>query len=186
MLQYKAGFSVLKFDGTSRSCGKGLYFEEVKSLIASGINPCDYSYTSEVICELRRLLSEEIYEYEWGGGERTCFISDPELTMVTDNFSWQENFDLPTSDILELMHVRKRLMDDWSKDEITNLIKDSFEKVREDKSKYIDDGDGIRYKVLDAESGLIVLMILLGDDFILTPQEYCDQLIFNPRFFPPQ
>ena len=93
MLKYEAGFSVLKFDGKSRNCSKGLYFEDVKSLLSAGMNPCDYAYTSEVINKLKRLLSEEICEFEWGGGERTWFLSEPELTLVTDNFVYDFFFE---------------------------------------------------------------------------------------------
>ncbi|MCB0541199.1 MAG: hypothetical protein KDE33_27070 [Bacteroidetes bacterium] len=186
MLKYEAGFSVLKFDGKSRNCSKGLYFEDVKSLLSAGMNPCDYAYTSEVINKLKRLLSEEICEFEWGGGERTWFLSEPELTLVTDNFGWHENVEVPTSQILELMELRKHLMDNWSKDEVTSLIRDSFEKIIKDKSKYIDDEEASRYKIFHSESGFIVLMVLLEEDFEVTPIEYCRQLKFNDNFFPPE
>lgn len=186
MLKYETGFSVHKFDGKSRRSGKGLYFEELHYLIPTGINPCGYTHTSEIIVELEKLISGETSEYEWGGGERTWFISERNITLATDNFAKYGNIELPTVEILELMKVRKQLMEDWSRDDVSSLVKHSFEKVKDNRLKYIDNEKDFLFKVCDDETGLIVLMVLLEDDFNITSEAFCSQLKFDDRFFPLQ
>lgn len=185
MLNSGIGFSVLKLNGNSRRVSQGVYFCGLNSLIGGGINPCDYLYTSYVLENLEKLLVGQICEYEWGGGERTWFISEPKNTTVIDNFSWQENIEISTLEILSLMKVRQQLMEDWSRKDITNLIKYSFDKVKKNKSNYLEDKEACRYKVYDEDSALWVMMVLVEADFDLSAEEFCNQLKYNDRFFTP-
>ena len=137
MLRYEVGFSVLKFDGKSRTCKNAIFFDDFNSLIAWGINPCDYEYLSDIISKINKLISKEIHEYEWGGGERTWFLSKSDTTTVIDNFAWQDNIVVPTSEILEIILGRKQIMDKWKEDDVRDILSISFDKIKQKPISYI-------------------------------------------------
>jgi len=183
---FEQGFFITNNKGSYRRIAPGLYFNDMKSLLSYGMNPCDYEYTLEVISNLEKLRSGELLEYEWGGGERTWFISEQELTTAKDNFEKLKNIELPTVSVLEMMRIRRNLMEKWSKEDILELVSTSFRKIKNDKCRYVEDKEGCRYKVVGGEDDdLIVRLILLEEDFGLDDKQYLNQIRFNDVFFPP-
>jgi hypothetical protein len=183
MNEYDKGYSILKFDGSSRAVSPLLLVGDDSYLLSVGINPCDYTYTHEVIDNLEKLVAGEIHEYEWGGGERTWFVSGAESTKAIDNFERYEDIELLTKLILEMMIARKEMMEQLTENEILNLIKQSFEEIKIDPKSYLYEPEACLYKINDDRTGLFVLMVLLEEDFKLTADMYCEELKFNKRFF---
>ena len=186
LINVEPGFFITKFDGKNRNLYP-IHFDrenQFDSLLTSGTNPCDYLYTTEIINQLKKLIDADLFEYEWGGGERTWFFSEPELTIATDNFGRNGDVKIPTPSILDIMEMHKRLMDEWPKQDILNLVGQAFEMVKSSRSYFIEDEESSRYRVHDGESGLIILLVLLEQDFSMAHQEFCDQIKFKDQFFP--
>lgn len=179
MLEYEIGFAVNKFDGMSRTCRSGLFFKDTKSLWASGINPCSYDYTLTVLEQLENVTLGKILDFEWGGGERTWFISKKEVTLATDNFAWVEAQELPTSEVVHMLQVRKQLIEMWPKEAVFALLSTSFERIKNDPNSFLENEQGLLYSYRAIDSGMVVKLVLQREDFELTTNEYLSQLSFN-------
>ena len=178
MIEYEIGFAVNKFDGISRTCRSGLFFKDTKLLWASGINPCSYDYTLAILEQLENVTLGKILEFEWGGGERTWFISKKEVTLATDNFAWVEAQELPTSEVVHMLQERKQLIEMWPKEAVFALLSTSFERIKNDPNSFWENEQGLlyRYKVIDC--GIVVKLVLQQEDFELATSEYLNQLSF--------
>lgn len=183
MAKFEVGIGVQRFDGKSRVCGNGIYFDEAISLWAAGINPCSYEYTLEILSSLERVLSGEIIEYEWGGGERTWLVSTKELTIATDNFAWQKEDVKTTVEIIEMLEKRKYLMEKLTKENIFQLLKISFEVIKKEPLSFRNNKNNYLYTYFDMLSKLKVSMILLETDLKIETQDFLDQIVFNNSFF---
>ncbi len=179
MLEYEVGFSVNRFDGKNRGCGSGLYFKDTKSLWASGINPCSYNYTLAILEQLENVILGKILEFEWGGGERTWFISKKEVTLATDNFAWVEAQELPTLEVVHMLQARKQLIEMWPREAVFALVGTSFEMIKNDTNSFLENEEGLLYSYGASDSGIVVKLVLQKEDFELATSEYLNQLSFK-------
>lgn len=179
MIEFEAGLSVNRFDGKSRICRSGLFFKDTRLLWASGINPCSYDYTLAILEQLENVTLGKILEFEWGGGERTWFISKKETTLATDNFAWVEAQELPTSEVVHMLQVRKQLIEMWPKEAVIALLSTSFERIKNDPNTFLENEEGLLYRYRASDSGMVVKLVLQQEDFELATNEYLSQLSFK-------
>ena len=176
MIDYEIGFAVNRFDGKCRVCKSALFFNAGHSLLASGINPCSYEYVLEIISNLEKIISGEMLEFEWGGGERTWFVSSKESTMALDNFGWSNSIELQTSTMIKILESKKNLSENWVKGDILLLLGKAFDLICQDFNRFIEDKDGCLYKFKEEDTNLVVKLILLEEDLTIKQETYLEQV----------
>jgi hypothetical protein len=183
-MKYIKGFSVLKFDGISRIVQPYVRTIPEIDLISAGINPCDYNYLIEVIEELRDLIGKKSGESIWGGGERTLFYSYPNISTVTDNFGWSDEFQIPTSLLLELILAKKELAESFNFNSIKEIITNAFIQIKQNPTNYLADNYHSLYTITNYDLEVDISLILLKEDFEITESVFFNSLEFNLRHFP--
>lgn len=183
-MKYTKGFSVLKFDGNSRIAQPYVHTIPEIDLISAGINSCDYNYLIEVIEELKDLISKKSGEFIWGGGERTLFYSYPNITTVTDDFGWSDEFQIPTSLLLELILAKKELAESFNFNFIKEIITNAFIQIKQNPNNFLAVNNFNLYIITNYDLEVDILLILIKEDFEITESCFFNSLKFNLRHFP--
>ncbi|MBP7821615.1 MAG: hypothetical protein KA010_01750 [Saprospiraceae bacterium] len=183
-MEFKKGYSVLKFDGKSRSVSPFIKTDKETDLIDIGINPCDYAYCNLIINELNSLNSNKNFEYEWGGGERVCFTSTSVNTLVIDNFGWSKGIEVPTNELLELVINKNMISENSNIEKIKDLITLAFIEIKLEPQKFHIDNNFNYYTIRNWFNGLDVTITLEECDFNVEECAFRNSLFFSMKYFP--